>query len=210
MEEPLEPPEGLQSRLQQYVAAIRASPHNLLSPRGLTELESRHIPESLAFAQSLPSGPRVLDIGSGGGLPGIVVALARPDLDVHLMEATGKKAEFLAETAAQLEVDVTVHHGRAEELAGSGLAGTFDVVTARAVAPLERLVPWCAPYLKAGATIHAIKGERWADELVEAGQALAAAGLKALETPADHVEGVTLAGPRVVVLGRPTGQMDVP
>lgn len=199
----MEAVEGLDDRLERYAAAIRRSPHNLLSPKGLSELEARHIPESLTFAGSLIGPGRVLDVGSGGGLPGIVIALARPDLEVHLMDATRKKAQFLTEVAEELGLNVTVHHGRAEELARSKLAGTFDIVTARAVAPLERLVPWCAPYLKPGGTIQAIKGERWAEELAEAGGAIEARALKVLRTPADHADGRLTGGPLVVVLGRP-------
>ena len=84
--------------LTTFAHLLRTSPHNLLSPRGLEELEARHFPESMAFAATLPDGPRVLDIGSGGGIPGIVVAIARPDLVVHLLEATGKKGRFLEES----------------------------------------------------------------------------------------------------------------
>lgn len=198
----MEKAQDLDGRLQRYVSAIRASPHNLLSPRGLAELDTRHVPESLAFAVSLPGSGRLLDVGSGGGFPGIVVALARPDLEVHLMEATGKKADFLADVARDLVLDVTVHHGRAEELATPPLAATFDVVTARAVAPLERLVPWCAPYLKAGGELHAIKGDRWAVELAEARTALESSGLRPVRTPGDDGPDADPDRPLVVVLGR--------
>jgi 16S rRNA (guanine527-N7)-methyltransferase len=192
-----DPPEDLE-RLTRFAALLRSSPHNLLSPKGLEELESRHFPEALLFAASLPSGPRVLDIGSGGGLPGLVVAIARPDLEVHLLEATGKKATFLREAVAELGLAVTVHHGRAEELASGELAGTFDLVTARAVAPLERLVPWSAPYLRPGGQLHAIKGERWAEELAAAQTQLRRHGLRSRSTPAQGGPD----GPRVIVLER--------
>ena len=194
--------QDLGGRLERYVAAIRASPHNLLSPRGLAELDTRHVPESLAFTASLPGPGRLLDIGSGGGFPGIVIALARPDLEVHLMEATGKKADFLADVVRDLELGVTVHHGRAEELASSQLAGTFDVVTARAVAPLERLAPLCAPYLGAGGELHAIKGERWAEELDDAKKVLESSGLRVIRTPQGDGSDADSDRPLVVVLGR--------
>lgn len=191
------------SRLSHFAVVLRRSPHNLLSPRALDELEERHFPESLAFAKSLPPGPRVLDIGSGGGLPGIIVALARPDLSVELLDATRKKSDFLQEVAKELDLDIIVHHGRAEELSNGGLAGRFDVVTARAVAPLDRLVLWAAPFVRSGGTIHAIKGERWAEELTAAAGAVRTAGLEVSDVPSEPRSGVLHGdGPRVVVLRR--------
>jgi len=185
--------------LARFAELLRASPHNLLSPRGLDELEARHFPESLRFAQALPAGRRLLDVGSGGGLPGLVIAIERPDLEVHLLEATGKKAEFLAEAGAELGIPVTVHRGRAEELASGPLRGTFDLVTARAVAPLERLVPWTRHYLAPRGQLHAIKGERWEQELVDAEQVIRTGGLRVLGRPGKGA----LSDPSVVVLERP-------
>jgi 16S rRNA (guanine527-N7)-methyltransferase len=194
--------------LRRYVELLRASPHNLLSARGLEEVEARHIPEALAFAGMLPSGPRLLDVGSGGGLPGIVIAIARPDLSVHLMEATGKKADFLTEVARDLALDVAVHRGRAEEHARTDLRGSFDLVTARAVAPLDRLIPWTAPFLRVGGQLHAIKGERWPEELRSAGSAMQRGGLALVTTPPPPAAGREgheasgSLGPLVVVLER--------
>lgn len=189
---------SVEGGLATFAELLRGSPHNLLSPRGLAELESRHFPESVAFSELLPAEGRLLDIGSGGGLPGLVIALARPGLEVHLMDATRKKADFLRDASASLGLGVEVHHGRAEELATGALAGAFDVVTARAVAPLERLVPWAAPYLRPGGRLHAIKGERWAEELDQAGDAIDRSGMVVVATPDGG------PGPRVVVLERTT------
>ena len=195
--------QGQNTRLARFADLLRASPHNLLSPRGLSELEQRHFPEGIAFAHTLPSAGRVLDVGSGGGLPGVVVAIARPDLEVHLLEATRKKAEFLDEVVTDLGLTVTVHHGRAEELSIGELGRSFDVVCARAVAPLERLVPWCAPYLRPGGRLYAIKGERWAEELEAAAPALTAAHMIVRETPISRAsEAGSGDGPLVVVLER--------
>ncbi|MDA3023310.1 MAG: 16S rRNA (guanine(527)-N(7))-methyltransferase RsmG [Actinomycetota bacterium] len=195
--------EGQNALLTRFADHLRASPHNLLSPRGLSELERRHFPEGVAFARTLPSVGRVLDVGSGGGLPGIVVAIARPDLKVHLLEATRKKTDFLAEVVMALGLAVTVHHGRAEELSVGELGRSFDAVCARAVAPLERLVPWCAPYLRPGGRLYAIKGERWAEELEAAAPALAAAHMIVRTTPASRaLEAGAGDGPLVVVLER--------
>lgn len=193
---------GLADVLRRYAVLLRESPHNLLSPRGLDELEARHFPESLAFGAGLPTGPRLLDVGSGGGLPGIVIAAARPDLEVHLLDATRKKTDFLSEASSTLGLSVAVHHGRAEELAGGPLARTFDLVTARAVAPLDRLVPWAAPFLKVGGQLHAIKGERWSEELTAAAAELRRQGMVVRSTPADAPPDTRAASPLVVVLER--------
>src|SRR5690606_18961769 len=145
--------------LEAFVQAVEASPHNLVSRRARGELRERHLPECVAFAATLPSGPaRGLDVGSGGGLPGRVVAVLRPDLEVTLLDATRKKVEFLQSFAAEQAIPVTAVHGRAEELARTELGSSFDVVTARAVAPLERLVGWTIPFLRAGGLLYAIKG----------------------------------------------------
>ena len=193
---------GLADVLRRYAVLLRESPHNLLSPRGLDELEARHFPESLAFAAGLPTGPRLLDVGSGGGLPGIVIAAARPDLEVHLLDATRKKTDFLSQAASTLGLVVQVHHGRAEEFADGPLAGAFDLVTARAVAPLDRLAPWAAPFLKVGGQLHAIKGERWSEELAAAEPEIRRMGLAVRSTP-DHGSADEGRGaPLVVVLER--------
>lgn len=153
-----------QARLAAFAAAVRASPHNLLSQRALDELEDRHIAESVAFAATLPKHARVLDLGTGGGFPGMVLAIVRSDLDVTLLDATKKKIEFLAAFAEEHGISVATLHGRAEELV-SGYGGQFDVVTARAVASLDRLADWALPFLRPGGELHAIKGERWSEEL---------------------------------------------
>jgi 16S rRNA (guanine527-N7)-methyltransferase len=174
---------SLEKGLQAYAEMLRASPHNLLSRTALAELETRHFPESLAFAEALPPSIRLLDVGTGGGLPGMVIAIARPDVEVHLMDATGKKVRFLEEAVAGLGLTVTVHQGRAEELSRTALRRSFDVVTARAVAPLDRLAGWCAPYLRPGGQVRAIKGEQWAAELEAAAGAIRMAGLRVGATP---------------------------
>jgi 16S rRNA (guanine527-N7)-methyltransferase len=191
---------GIQTRLDVFASMIRASPHNLLSPRALEELETRHFTEGMMFAASLPSGPRTLDVGSGGGLPGLIVSIARADLEVHLLESTGKKVDFLQAVVDALELDVTIHHGRAEDLARGALRGAFDIVTARAVAPLHRLVVLTRPFLRGGGTLHAIKGDRWSAELDEAEAVLARSGMIVRSVPEDEDE--VGERPRVIVLER--------
>lgn len=199
-----------EDRLARFAALVAASPHNLVSRTARSELMSRHVPESVAVARLLPVGSaRLLDVGSGGGFPGLVIALVRPELDVHLLDATAKKTAFLRATAADLGVTVTVHTGRAEELARSELGGSFDLVTARAVAPLVRLLPWTIPFLRPGGVLYAIKGDRWREELDAAAPALRSAGAQVVATPADlepAAGDAAAAGrkpqPRVILLSR--------
>jgi 16S rRNA (guanine527-N7)-methyltransferase len=190
------------AKLERFAELLRESPHNLLSSQGLHELEARHLPESVAFAHSLPASGPLLDVGSGGGLPGIVIAIERPDLVVHLLDATGKKATFLRDAAEALELDVTVHHGRAEDLGAGPLARGFGVVTARALAPLDRLIQWCAPFVRSGGSLHAIKGERWREELADAEHTLTRLGLRVASTPDDAHRDEDPHQPRVLVIVR--------
>lgn len=194
-----------QTQLVAYAAAVRASPHNLLSARGLEELEERHIDESLRFSAGLAPGPaRVLDLGTGGGLPGLVIAIARPDLSVTLLDSTAKKVTFVAEVAAAIGVPVETLHGRAEDLAASH-GRSFDVVVARAVAPLDRLVGWAVPFLAPGGVLHAIKGARWSEELAAALPTIRRLGASVVGAPSstDDEESGARNDPRVVSIGVP-------
>jgi len=189
------------ARLARYVDLILASPHNLVSRGARSELLTRHVPESLILASRLPAGPaQVVDIGSGAGLPGLVVALARPDLAVTLIEASAKKARFLEATAADLEVEVEVVAGRAEDVGRGALAGRFDHATARAVAPLDRLVPWALPLLRPGGLLHAVKGDRWAQDLASAARTIERLGARVVHTPDGSEAG---QGVRVVIIAAP-------
>jgi 16S rRNA (guanine527-N7)-methyltransferase len=193
-------------RLARFAELVRASEHNLVSRRARDELETRHIPECVALAAVLPRGPqRLLDLGSGGGFPGLVLAIVRPELEVHLLDATAKKTAFLSQAADELGVDVTVHTGRAEDLQRGDLEGSFDVVTARAVAALDRLVGWAIPFLRRGGVLYAVKGERWEEELDAARRAMQRYGASLVATPEDlHSDAGPAPGatPRVVMLGR--------
>ncbi|MBS3939508.1 MAG: 16S rRNA (guanine(527)-N(7))-methyltransferase RsmG [Actinobacteria bacterium] len=170
--------------LERFASSVETSPHNLVSRRARAELRTRHVPESVAFARWMPPGPaRVLDLGSGGGFPGLVVALVRPDLQVELLDSTSKKTAFLREMAADLQLSVTVHTGRAEDLAKGDLGAAFDAVTARAVASLDRLVGLAVPFLRPGGALYAIKGERWAEEIEAATPVLRRVGARVAATP---------------------------
>jgi 16S rRNA (guanine527-N7)-methyltransferase len=196
-----------QAALERFAALVASSPHNLVSRRAREELITRHVPECAALAGLLPAGPaRLLDVGSGGGFPGIVIALTRPELEVHLLDSTAKKTAFLTEAVQELGLtNVTVHTGRAEELVRGELRASFDLVTARAVAALDRLLVWTVPFLAPEGVLYAVKGERWREELEEATQALRRTGARVLATPDDlpQRDGARSdAWPRVVMIGR--------
>ncbi|MFO0639074.1 MAG: 16S rRNA (guanine(527)-N(7))-methyltransferase RsmG [Polyangiaceae bacterium] len=182
-----------------YLARLLAANEllNLTAIRSADEAWTRHALDALSLVPHLAhlgDGAAVMDVGSGGGVPGIVLAIARPDLEFLLVEATQKKAHFLEEVASALGLsNVEVAPERAEELAATDLAGSFDAVTARAVAPIERLLPWTAPFVAPGGRLLYIKGQKAPDELKAAKQAMKRLGVK-------HVE--TRLGPtgRVVVL----------
>lgn len=180
------PDPTITATLERYAQLVESSPHNLVSRSARAELTTRHVPEAVALAGLLPSGiGRLLDLGSGGGFPGMVVAIVRQDLEVHLLDATRKKTAFLEQAATELGVPVVVHTGRAEELARGELAGSFDVVTARAVAPLDRLVPWALPFLSPGGVLYAVKGQRWREELEQAAGVIQRLGGHVVATPDD-------------------------
>jgi 16S rRNA (guanine527-N7)-methyltransferase len=131
-----------------------------------------------AVAALLPSATRVVDVGSGAGLPGLVLAICRPDLSVDLVEPMERRTDFLraAVQALNLSAQVRVVRGRADESAVLDAVGGAEWVTARAVAPLDRLVRWCVPLLAQGGTLLALKGQRAATELSEHAGAIRRAG----------------------------------
>jgi 16S rRNA (guanine527-N7)-methyltransferase len=135
----------------------------LLGPREVPRLWERHLLNCAAVAELIAPGSTVIDVGSGAGLPGIPLALARPDLDIELLDPLLRRAVFLEEVVDALALDrVRVVRGRAEDArAGPGV----DVVTARAVAPLSRLAAWCLPLLRPGGSLIALKGSQAPAEL---------------------------------------------
>jgi 16S rRNA (guanine527-N7)-methyltransferase len=155
--------------LAERYAALLVGPgveRGLLGPREAERVWERHLLNCAVVAPALPSQARVADVGSGAGLPGLVLALVRDDLRVHLVEPLQRRSDFLHEAVTALGLaNVVVHRARAEELAGEL---DVDVVTARAVAPLDRLAGWCLPLLPAGGTLLALKGVRAAEELAQA------------------------------------------
>jgi 16S rRNA (guanine527-N7)-methyltransferase len=153
----------------------------------------------LPLMADVPAGAALVDIGSGGGIPGVVLAIARPDLRVTLVESTQKKAGFLEAVSAALGLtNVTVRAERAEHLLTGPLRGTFDVVTARAVARLVTLAPITIPFARPGGLVLLIKGQRADEELVEASSALAlrkTSHEKTVATPTGRIVVLRVSGP---------------
>ncbi len=150
--------------------------HGLIGPREVPRLWDRHVLNCAVVGEAMPTaGARVVDVGSGAGLPGLALAIARPDLEVHLVEPMLRRTAWLTEAIADLGLDsVTVHRGRAEEVAGT-LSGHY--VTARAVARLAKLVRWCAPLTGPGGEIVVMKGASAGEELAEVSSRLRRLGL---------------------------------
>jgi 16S rRNA (guanine527-N7)-methyltransferase len=134
----------------------------LIGPREVPRLWERHVLNSAVVAEVIPHGARVVDVGSGAGLPGIPLGIARPDLELTLVEPMARRVEFLEEVVAALAAPSGLHwrvvRGRAEERSVAKAVGPVDVVTARAVAPLPRLVGWCRGLMRPGSQLVALVG----------------------------------------------------
>lgn len=176
--------------------AATAKEVNITAVREPAAIEARHLIESLALLRAiegdgfLPTGAAVIDIGSGAGLPGLPIKIARPDIDLTLLEVVGKKCAFLRETVAALALEnVTVVEGRAEEAGRHpSQRARYDVALARAVAPLPVLLEYAMPFLKVEGRLIATKGSAATRELDESQPALemlggSLEGVSAFEPP---------------------------
>jgi len=153
----------------------------LIGPRETDRLWDRHLLNCAVVSELLPARGELVDIGSGAGLPGIVLALLRPSLNVVLLEPLLRRAVFLEECVAELGLaNVSVLRARAEEKQAIAEIAA-DVATARAVAPLDRLVGLAAGLLRPGGQLLAIKGQSAADELAAAKPALSRLGVRSAE-----------------------------
>lgn len=142
--------------------ATTAVEWGLIGPREVPRLWTRHVLNCAVLAELIPTGAHVVDVGSGAGLPGLALAVARPDLRLTLVEPLERRVTWLRRVADDLGLDVDVRRARAEELAGELHA---PVVTARAVAPLRRLAGWGLPLTEPDGQLLAIKGQSAAVEL---------------------------------------------
>ncbi|WP_086818730.1 16S rRNA (guanine(527)-N(7))-methyltransferase RsmG [Allokutzneria sp. NRRL B-24872] len=205
---PTGPPPGAEqvfgSRLELAVRfhdmlAQRGVELGLIGPREVDRLWDRHLMNSAVISDLFPEGARVIDVGSGAGLPGIPLAIARPDLRLTLLEPMARRVGWLEDVADELGLSsVTVVRGRAEEKSVRTNHGGADVVTARAVAPLAKLAAWCLPLARAGGQLIALKGASAAEEIERDAREVKAAGGGAAEL-VTRGEGV-LEVPTTVVL----------
>ena len=172
--------------------------HGLIGPREAPRLWDRHVLNCAVVNEAIPptgSTQRVIDVGSGAGLPGLAIAVARPDLEVHLVEPLARRTGWLAGTIAQLAIDnVTVHTARAE-----AMWDRLDApwVTARAVSRIVQLAEWTLPLLTAGGSLLALKGSGAAAELGESRTALARLGV--VDAGVDEYGSELLDEPTVVL-----------
>lgn len=147
---------------QRYVDALATSgtERGLIGPREVDRLWERHLLDCAGLGQWCPPAGAVLDVGSGAGLPGLALAIARPDLEVTLLEPMQRRVTWLDQVVDELGLPVRVIRGRAQD---TGVVSS--TVTARAVAPLDRLVQWCLPLVAGGGQLLAMKGRSAAAEL---------------------------------------------
>ncbi len=179
------------SQLNDYSNRLANAEINLTSTRDREQVEGRHLVESLAYGRLLdqqgllPDGARVLDLGSGGGLPGIPIKIAWPGIKLTLLESVGKKCRFLEQVACELHLeDVSVIEGRAEALGRDETQrAQYDLVLARAVASLPVLIEYSLPFLRVGGWLAAVKGSAALEEIDSAAAALSEIGGRVCDTP---------------------------
>ena len=153
---------GREDQIQRYAELLKGAgiERGLIGPKEGERIWERHIANCIPITTILPENVRLVDIGSGAGLPGIVIALARPDLKVTLVEPLQRRVDFLNEVVAELGIPIEVIRGRAERVKKQ-----FEIVTARAVAPLEKLINISWHMIPKGGSLMAMKGESAAEEM---------------------------------------------
>jgi 16S rRNA (guanine527-N7)-methyltransferase len=172
----------------------------LLGPREVERIWDRHLLNCAVVAELVESGERIVDIGTGAGLPGLPMVIAKPGLRVTLVESLLRRTEFLHMVITELGLNADVVRGRAEDAEVRQAAGDADAVTSRAVASLDKLTRWSLPLLRAGGRLLAIKGERAPDEVTEHRRVmtkLGAADVRVVECGVSY-----LSPPTTVVVAR--------
>jgi 16S rRNA (guanine527-N7)-methyltransferase len=193
--------------------ATTGAERGLIGPREVPRIWDRHLLNCVALAELIPPGVELADVGSGAGLPGLPIAIARPDLTVFLVEPLLRRVVWLREVVLQLGLEnVEIIRSRANAVAETDR--TFDVVTARAVAPLPGLLDLCLPLVRPGGELLAMKGEGAAEELIEAESTLrqhravewsvALCGQRVLTTPTTVVR--VVAGERPKPASKKSGK----
>nr|WP_120492776.1 16S rRNA (guanine(527)-N(7))-methyltransferase RsmG [Corynebacterium lactis] len=179
--------------------ADEATVRGLIGPRETPKLWDRHIINSAVVGEAIGRDLVVADIGSGAGLPGIPLALARPDLTVYLVEPLLRRTTFLSEVIDDLGLsNVIVVRGRAEDKEVLDKVAGVDVVTSRAVAPLGKLSRWSLPLVRSGGVMVALKGGSAPEEIERDGKIIAKA--KGLNPRVVEVGGTVLETPTFVVI----------
>lgn len=170
--------------LRRLADLISGSPHNLVSAGERAHVFERHLVECDALAAMLTPAGRWMDLGTGGGLPGLVLAIRHPTVAWTLVDATAKKVDAVSSFAAELDLaNVDVVQGRAETLAHDAVyRGTFDGVVSRALAPLPTLVELCRGVVGGNGHMIAVKGPGWRAELDAAAPAMAALRVRVVST----------------------------
>jgi len=163
---------------QRYAEVLASAgvERGLLGPREVDRLWDRHLLNSAAVSELLNPGERIVDIGSGAGLPGLPLAIARPDLEIVLLEPLLRRSDFLREVVAELGLPVDVVRGRAEEPCVREQIGEKDAAVSRAVAALDKLTKWSMPLLRTDGRMVAIKGEQAPDEVRQHRRVMEATG----------------------------------
>ena len=175
------------NKVRQYCVLLWVKNEQMNLTRHTTwdQFVSRDLMDTLQLSPLIPSGSLVLDVGSGGGVPGMLLAILRPDLKLTLTESVGKKAAALGEFSSALELDVEIYNERAETVLEDF---RFDVTIARAVGPLIKICRWFEDHWPSVGRLLAIKGPKWPEELEEATEAnltrgIEVAKLKEYSTP---------------------------
>jgi len=165
-------PETAVQRLAAYAAGLwRLNEQlNLTRHTDAAKFVARDVADAAAIAPHLGRGERVLDVGTGGGVPGVLLAILRPDLRVELCDSVGKKARAVGEIVRDAGLSIPVHHAAGQTVVGDAAARgeRFDTLVVRAVAPLARLLSWFEPIADRFGRMLVVKGPRWEDEKAEA------------------------------------------